>query len=77
MFQSNPSRVHFGGLAELTGQSVWTSALRVSALASIIAPRGVYAASGQQVNAREMIGPVNSPLTSQSTCLFKTLRFGF
>jgi hypothetical protein len=37
----------------------------------IIAPRSIDVESGQQVNVREMIGPVNSPLTSQSTCHFK------
>jgi len=37
----------------------------------IIASRSVDVQSSEQVSAREMIGPVNSPLTGQSTCLFK------
>jgi hypothetical protein len=36
----------------------------------IIATRSVDVESNQQVKAREMIGPINQPLTGQSTCLF-------
>jgi hypothetical protein len=36
----------------------------------IIAPRSVDVQWSERVRAREMIGPVNSPLTGQSTCLF-------
>jgi hypothetical protein len=36
----------------------------------IIAPRSVDVQWSEQVRAREMIGPVNSPLTGKSTCLF-------
>jgi hypothetical protein len=43
----------------------------------IIAPRRLYVKSSVQVKAREIIGPVNSPLTGQSTCLFKCFALFF